>query len=158
MGVGRFINKWFWARWVWDIISIAQPLSVHESSHIKWLGILETDHHFYCALSICSHHILKWLFCKQRTRELIENNSPIRFGMMCVWPGMPNKSVFDGFYQWLKKRIHIARQYRSRCNIDSFLLNKKGLEEVSILHKNFCNMHIARRNIHIAIESIASNI
>ena len=41
-----------------------------------------------------------------------------------------------------------------RCNIDSFLLNKKGLESMSILHKNFCNMHIARRNMHIAIESI----
>jgi hypothetical protein len=38
--------------------------------------------------------------------------------------------------------------------MDSFLLNKKGLEEVSILPKNFCNMHIARRNMHIAIESI----
>ncbi len=72
---------------------------------------------------------------------------------MWVWPGMPNKSVFYGFYQWLKKRIHIARQYGSRCNIDSFLLNKKGLEELSILHKNFCNMHIARRNMHIATES-----
>ncbi len=31
---------------------------------------------------------------------------------------------------------------------------KKGLEEVSILHKNFCNMHIAHRNMHIAIDSI----
>jgi hypothetical protein len=30
----------------------------------------------------------------------------------------------------------------------------KGLEEVSILPKIFCNMHIARRNMHIAIESI----
>jgi hypothetical protein len=30
----------------------------------------------------------------------------------------------------------------------------KGLEELSILHKNFCNMHIARRNMHIATESI----
>jgi hypothetical protein len=25
---------------------------------------------------------------------------------------------------------------------------------LSILHKNFCNMHIARRNMHIATESI----
>ena len=41
-----------------------------------------------------------------------------------------------------------------RCNIDSFLLNKKGLESMSILPKNFCNMHIARCNKHIAIESI----
>jgi hypothetical protein len=41
-----------------------------------------------------------------------------------------------------------------RCNIDSFLLNKKGLESMSILHKNFCNMHIARLNMHIAIESM----
>jgi hypothetical protein len=55
---------------------------------------------------------------------------------------------------WSRVLIHIARQYGSRCNIDSFLLNKKGLEEVSILPKNFCNMHIARRNMHIAIESI----
>jgi hypothetical protein len=38
--------------------------------------------------------------------------------------------------------------------MDSFLLNKKGLEEVSILHKNSGIMHIARRNMHIAIESI----
>jgi hypothetical protein len=38
--------------------------------------------------------------------------------------------------------------------MDYFLLNKKGLEEMSILPKNFCNMHIARRNMHIAIESI----
>jgi hypothetical protein len=38
--------------------------------------------------------------------------------------------------------------------MDSFLLNKKCLEEVSILPKNFYNMHIARRNMHIAIESI----
>jgi hypothetical protein len=38
--------------------------------------------------------------------------------------------------------------------MDSFLLNKKGLEEMSILPKKVCNMHIARRNMHIAIESI----
>ncbi len=30
-----------------------------------------------------------------------------------------------------------------RCNIDSFLLNQKGLDSMSILPKNFCNMHIA---------------
>jgi hypothetical protein len=41
-----------------------------------------------------------------------------------------------------------------RCNIDPFLLNQKGLESMSILPKNFCNMHIVRRNMHIAIESI----
>jgi len=41
-----------------------------------------------------------------------------------------------------------------RCNIDPFLLNQKGLEEMSMLPKNFCNMHIARCNMHIAIESI----
>ena len=127
VSMSHHILKWLF--WKQIIISIA-----------RWASI--------------SHHILKWLFWKQRTRELIENNSPIAFGMMCVWPGMPNKSVFDGFYQWLKKRIHIARQYGSRCNIDSFLLNKKGLEEVSILPKNLCNMHIARRNMHIVIESI----
>ena len=79
--------------------------------------------------------------------------TPKIIGMMCVWPGMPNKSVFGGYYLWLEKRIHIARQYGSRCNMDSFLLNKKGLEEVSILPKNFCNMHITRCNMHIAIES-----
>jgi hypothetical protein len=35
---------------------------------------------------------------------------------------------------------------RSRCNIDSFLLNKKGLEEVSILHENsaICILHVAK--------------
>jgi hypothetical protein len=38
--------------------------------------------------------------------------------------------------------------------MDSFLLNKKGLEEMFILPKNFCNMHIAHCNMHIAIESI----
>ena len=38
--------------------------------------------------------------------------------------------------------------------IDCFLLNQKDLESMSILPKNFCNMHIARRNMHIAIESI----
>ena len=41
-----------------------------------------------------------------------------------------------------------------RCNIDSFFLNKKGLESMSILHKNFCKMHIAHCNMHILIESI----
>ena len=42
-----------------------------------------------------------------------------------------------------------------QCNMDSFLLNQKGLEEVSILPKIFYNMHIiVRRNMHIAIESI----
>jgi len=53
-----------------------------------------------------------------------------------------------------KESILHANMDLHRCNMDSFLLNKKGLEEVSILHKNFCNMHIARRNMHIAIESI----
>jgi len=48
----------------------------------------------------------------------------------------------------------ICMQYLLRCNIDSFLLNKKGLESMSILPKNFCNMYIARRNMHIAIEFI----
>ena len=82
--------------------------------------------------------------------------TPKIIGMMCVSPGMPNKSGFGGYYQWLKKRIQVARQYGSRCNMDYFLLNKKGLEEVSIfLPKNSCNMHIARCNMHIAIESIS---
>ncbi len=82
------------------------------------------------------------------------NTAPLKsIGMMCVWPGMPNKSFLCGYYLWLKKRIHIARQNGCRCNMDSFLLKKKGLEEVSILPKNFCNMHITRCNMHIAIES-----
>jgi hypothetical protein len=41
-----------------------------------------------------------------------------------------------------------------RCNMDSFFLNQKGLVDKSILPKIFCNMHIAHRNMHIAIESI----
>jgi hypothetical protein len=41
-----------------------------------------------------------------------------------------------------------------RCNIDNFLLNKKGLVLLSILPKKSCNMHIARRNMHIATASI----
>jgi hypothetical protein len=41
-----------------------------------------------------------------------------------------------------------------QCNMDSFLLNQKGLEAMSKLPKNFCNMHIACCNMHIAIESI----
>jgi hypothetical protein len=41
-----------------------------------------------------------------------------------------------------------------QCNMDSFLLNQKGLVDKSILPKIFCNMHIAHRNMHIAIESI----
>ena len=36
--------------------------------------------------------------------------------------------------------------------MDFFLLNKKGLEEMSMLPKNFCNMHI--HSMDIAIESI----
>jgi len=62
--------------------------------------------------------------------------------------------------------MHAAIFYRNMhiatCNmravycdaIVSFLLNKKGLESMSILHKKLCNIHIARRNMHIAIESI----
>jgi hypothetical protein len=38
--------------------------------------------------------------------------------------------------------------------IDNFLLNKKGLVLLSILPKKSCNMHIARRNMHIATASI----
>jgi hypothetical protein len=44
--------------------------------------------------------------------------------------------------------MHIVMQYRL------FSKNQKDLESMSILPKNFCNMHIARRNKHIAIESI----
>jgi hypothetical protein len=39
-----------------------------------------------------------------------------------------------------------------------FLLNQKDLEYKTILPKIFCNMHIARCSMHIAIESFASNI
>ena len=35
-----------------------------------------------------------------------------------------------------------------------FVLNQKDLESKTILPRNFCNMHIAHRNMHIAIESI----
>ncbi len=59
-----------------------------------------------------------------------------------------------GFWRLLVKRIHIARQYGCRCNVDSFLLNQKGLEEVYILPKICCNMQFARRNMHIVIESV----
>jgi hypothetical protein len=67
---------------------------------------------------------------------------------------MPNKSVFGGCWLLLVKRIHIAQQYRFRCNIDSFPLNQKDLEEISILPKIFCNMHIAHRNMRIGIKSL----
>jgi len=40
-----------------------------------------------------------------------------------------------------------------RCNRDSFLLKQKGLESMSILPKKICNMHIARCNMDIVIES-----
>jgi len=50
--------------------------------------------------------------------------------------------------------IAICMQYAYCDAIDSFLLNQKGLESMSILHKKFCNMHIACHNMHIAIESI----
>ena len=43
-------------------------------------------------------------------------------------------------------------------NMDSFLLNQKGLESMSILHKKLCNMHIARRNMHIAIKNRSMHI
>ena len=40
-------------------------------------------------------------------------------------------------------------------NIDSFLLNQKGLVDISILLKNiYCKMHIARSNMRIVLESI----
>ena len=38
--------------------------------------------------------------------------------------------------------------------MDNFLLSQKGLVLMSILPKKSCNMHIARRNMHIATESI----
>jgi hypothetical protein len=71
----------------------------------------------------------------------------------CVWPGLLIHAAI--FY----RNMHVAACNMGaicilRCNMDSFLLNQKGLEEVSILPKIFCNMHIARRNMHIAIESI----
>ncbi len=46
----------------------------------------------------------------------------------------------------------------SNAHLNPFLLNQKDLESKTILPKIFFNMHIARRNMHIAIESIASNI
>jgi hypothetical protein len=51
-------------------------------------------------------------------------------------------------------RRALCVQYAYCDAIDTFLLNQKGLESMSILLKNFCNMHIARHNMHIAIESI----
>ncbi len=41
-----------------------------------------------------------------------------------------------------------------RCNIDSFLLNEVVLGTKCILPKILCNIHIAHRNMHFAIESI----
>ncbi len=62
--------------------------------------------------------------------------------------------VFLVMYQGYESRKNckpscIAMQYIL------FFLNMKGLESMSILHQNFCNMHFARRNMHIGIESIA---
>ncbi len=39
-------------------------------------------------------------------------------------------------------------------HLNLFLLNQKDLDSKTILPKNLCNMHIAHRNMHIAIESI----
>jgi hypothetical protein len=41
-----------------------------------------------------------------------------------------------------------------RCNIDYFLLIEVVLGTKSMLPKNSCNMHIERRNMHVAIEFI----
>ncbi len=42
----------------------------------------------------------------------------------------------------------------SNAHLNLFLLNQKDLESKTILPKIFCNMHIAHRNMHIAIKSI----
>jgi hypothetical protein len=42
----------------------------------------------------------------------------------------------------------------SNTHLNPFPLNRKDLESKTILPKIFCNMHIARCNMHIAIESI----
>jgi len=52
----------------------------------------------------------------------------------------------------LRRAICVQNAYCG--NIDSFLLNQKGLDSMSILPKKFCNMHIAHCNMHIAKESI----
>ncbi len=56
--------------------------------------------------------------------------------------------MFDLVCQNFHRNIHTGLQY------GYFLLNHKDLESKTILHKNLCNMHIAHRNMHIAIESI----
>ena len=62
-------------------------------------------------------------------------------------------AVSDIFIAICMRRFFIAICIL-RCNIDSFLLNQKGLDSMSILPKKFCNMHIVHCNMHIAIESI----
>jgi hypothetical protein len=42
----------------------------------------------------------------------------------------------------------------SNAHLNPFPQNQKDLEEISILRKNFCHMHIACCNMHIAKESI----
>ncbi len=42
----------------------------------------------------------------------------------------------------------------SNAHLNWFLLNQKVLEEISILHKKICHMHIACCNMRIAKESI----
>ena len=54
----------------------------------------------------------------------------------------------------LKFPIFLSQYAYCDVNIDIFLLNLKGLESMSIVPKNFCNMQIVRHNMHIAIESI----
>ncbi len=56
--------------------------------------------------------------------------------------------MFDLVSQNFHHNIHTGLQY------DYFFLNQKNLESKTILPKIFCNMHIARCNMHIAIESI----
>ena len=96
-----------------------------------------------------------WVFSTSNTKGAVE----------CVWPGL---LIWTWSFQFFYRNMHAAIYNRNmhiatcnmravcilRCNIDSFLLNQKGLESMSILHKKLCNMHIARRNMHIAIESI----
>jgi hypothetical protein len=42
----------------------------------------------------------------------------------------------------------------SNAHLNLFPLNQKDLEEISILRKKICHMHIACCNMHIAKESI----
>jgi hypothetical protein len=57
--------------------------------------------------------------------------------------------VFDLIWPNFHQNIHSGLQYGY-----FIFLNQKDLESKTLLPKIFCNMHIARRNLHIVIESI----